>query len=149
MSGYTPQRRKKTDIHMSPEEWEVSKAMEKAGYTFDPYDGYSFTPTYVLHRVYREYVAQSQWRTAYDGVEPVTLNPSQFGIALGTVFGFTRDDGFRVQRWYHGQKCWGYIGMKGPDSIETNPLPGRPPKDGMTPREREREKRRILHDEQD
>jgi hypothetical protein len=119
------------------EEQDVKTAMAQAGYdsydtdpTVDPDD---FTPTAVLYRVYRRHVAQ--YVDPLDDVE--VLSRRKFGAVMGVIFphleerdihptrGLVRVN--RVQRTYHGRRVWGYLGVRGPESIRARHHRGRPP----------------------
>lgn len=108
-----------------PEEEEVRQAMERGGYTFDPYALHSFVPVRILYRLYLRHIASIQNRMGDDGM-PVNLGIRQFGAALCRTWGIDDRDIYCVRRHYHGSQLWGYIGVVGPDALHTYDAPGRP-----------------------
>jgi hypothetical protein len=125
MAGkYDMRRSKKWPDHLTIEEHEVAQAMERAGYKHDPYQTASFVPTRVLYQVYLRYIGSLMYRMDDNEGMPQDLSPRQFGAALCRVLGLERTD--RIQRRWHGKKCWGYLGIVGPEAIETRDEPGRP-----------------------
>jgi len=115
---------------LTDEEWEVQQALEV--YEFQPENERAFVPTRVLYAAYRRSIAQRQFR------DPMTtvLSQQQFGVALGRVFSFketglvANEEGGRhpnrVRRTWHGQRMWGYLGLVGPETIESRDSVGRP-----------------------
>lgn len=112
--AYTTQKNLKT-YRATAEEWEVSRAL--AEYTDEPENAHTndFVPTAILYATYREWKEQNPSDVG-------TLPLSHFGIALRRLF----PDIKKVQRWCKGQKCCGYRCLKGPLSIRTNNVAGRP-----------------------
>ncbi len=88
----------------------------------------------MLYAAYRRYIASVPFREPF----ATTLNPQQFGIALGRVFSL-KESGIlaneeqhrhpnRVRRTWHGKAVWGYLGFVGPETVMTASAPGRPQK---------------------
>ena len=121
--GYDNRRSKKRPDYLTAEEYEVSMALRKGGYKREPQEITSFVPTIVLFQVYHRYIGGLQYRI-YEDELPQDLGIRPFGAALNRVYDLDR--GERLQRRWHGKKCWGYIGITGPEAILTRDEPGRP-----------------------
>lgn len=93
-------------------------------YRWEPTRTKAFTPTEVLYRLYREYIGSFTYRDP----EVTELSKRQFGAALRRVYPFDEEgpDPYRVYRTVHGKRCWGYLGLVGPETIETSDERGRP-----------------------
>jgi hypothetical protein len=122
MAGdYDNRRSAKDPDRLTPEEFEVQQALNKAEYRFDPYQVQMFVPTKVLFQVYRRYIAGLRYRG--DGYDvPVDLSIRQFGAALNRVY----PEPEKVRRTWHGKRCWGYLGIIGPETLQTQDERGRP-----------------------
>lgn len=118
---YDMRRCKKWPEHLTTEEWEVATALDEAGYKHDPYAIRSFVPTRVLYREYIAYIRSKPYRHLNDD-PPDDLSIKQFGAALNRAWCEPQ----RVYRTWHGKRCWGYVGVTGPEAIETRDEPGRP-----------------------
>lgn len=131
-------RRKAKPLDMlTEEEKDVQKALLAAGYeSIDTAPGEvsvdDFTPTAILYRVYRQHVAQ--FSHPFEDVE--ILSYRKFGSVMARVFPHLEDQfingrgrltrEYRARRSYHGERCWGYLGIKGPESIKSYSEAGRP-----------------------
>lgn len=75
-----------------------------------------FTPTSVLYQTYREHIGR--YSGGMGDVE--RLDKRKFGAALCRVFPHLYEDRerFHATRSYHGRKRTGYLGIRGPGSIE-------------------------------
>lgn len=128
---YHLQRSRKDPDVLTPEEQDVAQALRVYKTLDQGADVNDFVPTFVLYRVYRDYVA----RFTHPSEQVGTLTIRQFGAALVRVIPHLEEadwDGkkwkpvYKAQRQYHGRKCWGYCGLKGPDSLRTLDEVGRP-----------------------
>jgi hypothetical protein len=130
--GYDLRRKAKPEDWLTEEEEDVRHALSE--YTANPLkvNARDFVPTQVLYGVYRRWVAQF---VRYPD-DPDTLSLRQFGAAFLRVFPDLDDydpeigrNPNQVRRMYHGQQLWGYMGLRGPLSVRSHIMPGRPPHD--------------------
>jgi len=122
---YSLRRSAKSNEKMAPEEVDVLAALKL--YTDNTEDGradlFDFVSTKVLYERYIKHY--DQWVDTWDAPERLSIR--QFGAALRRVFPeLESDETRRVRRRYAGRMAWGYIGMKGPESIRLHKNPGRP-----------------------
>ena len=117
---------------LEEEEKDVARALSE--YTTDTREVHpdDFTPIRVLYQTYRDHIA----RFLNDPTSPDPLDIRSFGAALMRVFPDLDDydpaiggNPNKVRRRYHGKKMWGYMGLKGPLSLRTHGIPGRPKHD--------------------
>lgn len=111
--------RTQSDV-LTDEEWEVQQALVE--YKWEPDNLLAFTPTRVLYRLYRQYIAGISFRET-----ETTLSRQQFGVALRRVYPFEDEgpDPYKVRRRWHGRKMNGYLGLVGPETIESKDTVGR------------------------
>jgi len=101
-----------------PEEYQVMRALRDYSFNASSRD---FTPTHVLYEAYLE--LNQQYIGGIDS--PQRLNATQFGIIVRKVFEIEPER--KTKRWYKGHRVYGYLGVKGPDSIILeHEGPGRP-----------------------
>jgi len=123
---------------MMPEESEVWDALRSAGYRYLTFDSMAdsgetedaptprdFTPVLVLYDAYLKYR-----RLRRDLDKPIDdLTIQQFGVAFRVV---TDDSLIKARRWItvggKRKQAWGYVGVKGPGSVQTRLKSGRPTK---------------------
>lgn len=135
-AGYDARMKYKSEDWYEPEEADVAMALKdyKGLLTSpDEVDLQDFMPTFRLYYLYREYMLRQNL-----SLEPrEVLGPKKFGAALAQVFPHLQDRErssqtgrlirpHRTRARYHGKTVWGYLGIKGPDSIRVYGERGRP-----------------------
>jgi len=76
-----------------------------------------WTPTQVLYDAYLKWLP-------VNAPSATPLSESYFGRAMHRVLGV--EPALKQFRRYHGKRCWGYVGVKGPGSIIVSKSRGRP-----------------------
>lgn len=128
---YPPQRHRKPENHLMPEEEVVREALSDYTDALDKARQRDFVPTAILYQLYLAYVATHGSETDLGLPLPIR----HFGGAvqrifpeLGEIDPETGRCFGRTQRHVNGRVVWGYCGLRGPLSVITQTETG-----GLTP----------------
>lgn len=126
--AYPTKRSSKPD-ELLPEEQEVVAALSAYETVFDNDDISldEFVTTHDLYETYRRHAlavhSQPGFGVADPEEAPIILAQRQFGAAIRRVW--PGIEAYKVYRMKDGRRQWGFVGVRGPESITVQDNPGR------------------------
>ena len=125
-----PMKRGNKPDELLPEELEVAQALREYETVLDDGDIplNEFVTIHDLHKAYLVHYAISHTRSKFAAMDPeevpVKLSHRQFGVALRRVW--PGIEAYKVYRMVNGKRRWGFVGVRGPESITVSSDTGRP-----------------------